>query len=78
MVIYCIIVKAHCHVVELTSSGRIVQFMWHWNQEQDVLAWGAFFSCYTEVLQSEAFIRTAVGVVMTGIEMAGADGLGGK
>ena len=39
---------------------------------------GAFFSCYTEVLQSEAFISTAVGVVMTGVEMTGVDGLGGK
>ena len=52
--------------------------MWHRNQEQDVLASGAFFSCYTEVLQSEAFIKTAVGVQMAGVEMAGADGLGGK
>ena len=26
--------------------------------EQNVLASGAFFSCYTEVLQSEAFIST--------------------
>ena len=30
-------------------------------------------SCYTEVLQGEAFISTAVGVVMTGV-----DGFGGK
>ena len=62
--------------------------MWHRNQEQNILASGAFFSCYTEVLQSEAFISTAVGDVMTGVEMAGvemagaemagADGLGGK
>ena len=64
--------------MELTLSGRIEQFMWHRNEEQNVSASGAFFSCYTEVLQSEAFIRTAVGDVMTGVEMAGADGLGGK
>ena len=46
--------------------------------EQDVSTSGAFFSCYTEVLQSEAFISTAVGVVMTGVEMTGVDGQGGK
>ena len=39
---------------------------------------GAFFSCYTKVLQSEAFISTAAGDVMTGVEMTGVDGLGGK
>ena len=33
----------------------------------------AFFSCYTEVLQSEAFLSTVVGDVMTGVV-----GLGGK
>ena len=33
--------------------------------EHNVSALGAFFSCYTEVLQSEAVISTAVGVVMT-------------
>ena len=43
--------------------------------EQDVLASGAFFSCYTEVLRSEVFISTVVGVVMTGVKMTGVDGL---
>ena len=33
----------------------------------------AFFSCYTEVLQSEALLSTAFGDVMTGV-----DGLGGE
>ena len=59
-------------------GGIDEQFTWHWNQEQNVSALGAFFSFYTEVLQSEAFIRTAVGDVMTGVEMTGVDGLGGK
>ena len=39
---------------------------------------GAFFCCYTEFLQSEAFISTAIVVVMTGVEMSGVNGLGGK
>ena len=41
--------------------------------EQNTSALGAFFSCYTEVLQSEVFISTAVGDVMTGVEMTGVD-----
>ena len=48
------IVEAHCHVMELTSSGGLgwgggvdEQFTWHRNQEQNVSASGAFFSCYT-------------------------------
>ena len=45
---------------------------------QNVSASGAFFSCHTEVLQSEAFISTVFGDVMTGVEMTGVDGLGGK
>ena len=36
-------------------------------------ALGVFFSCYTEMLESEAFISTVVGVVMTCV-----DGLGGR
>ena len=36
--------------------------------KQNILVLGAIFSCYTEVLQSEAFISTAVGDVMTGID----------
>ena len=60
--------------IMLTSRGGIdEQFTWHRNQEQNVSASGAFFSCYTEVLQSEAFISTAAGV-----EMTGADGLGSE
>ena len=45
--------------------------------KQNVSAWAAFFSCYTEVLQCEAFISTVVGDVPGG-EMTGVDGLGGK
>ena len=52
-------------------------FTWHRNQEQNVSALGAF-SCYTEVLQSEVFISTVVGDVMTGVELTGVDGLGSK
>ena len=38
---YINIVEAHCHVAELTSSGRIdEQFTWHRNQEQNVSASG--------------------------------------
>ena len=49
-----------------------------WFNEQNISASGAFFSYYTKVLQSKAFISTVVGVVMTGVEMTGIDGLGGK
>ena len=42
------------------------------------MASGAFFSCYTVVLQSEASISTAFGDVMAVVEMTGVDGLGGE
>ena len=65
-------VEAHCHVVELEMGRISKQFTLHRSQYQDLLASRAFFSCYTEVLQSDALISTALGDVMTGV-----DGLGG-
>ena len=55
------------------GGGIDEQFTWHRNRLTEHFGLGAFFSYYTEVLQSEAFISTAVGDVMTGV-----DGLGGK
>ena len=64
-------------VVNRSLACRHFIFRPHKASSSNVSALGAFFSCYTKVLQSEAFISTAAGDVMTGVEMTGVDGLGG-